>query len=195
MTRYPLARDGVFWTLQGEGTMRGLPMAFVRLAGCSVACPQCDTDYRVAERVTVDEILRRVLAVTPSNGHSIQWVWITGGEPTDHDLAPLIDGLRGIQRAVALATSGVRSTAGLDISHLSVSPHDWATLVQRGGHELKVVPGLNGLRLEDMPTDLRFLDKFIQPLWGADMTPLRDWVLAHPGWRLGDQAHKVWGLR
>lgn len=37
---YLLAPEGVFWTLQGEGALQGTPMAFVRLAGCSVKCKQ-----------------------------------------------------------------------------------------------------------------------------------------------------------
>jgi 7-carboxy-7-deazaguanine synthase len=86
MKTYPLAPDGVFWTLQGEGALQGEPMAFVRLAGCSVGCAQCDTDYRVSRRLTCEEIVEEVRAVVPP-AFVWPWVWITGGEPTDHDLA------------------------------------------------------------------------------------------------------------
>jgi organic radical activating enzyme len=53
-TTYGIAPDGIFWSLQGEAHLRGFQMAFVRLAGCSVGCPQCDTDYSLHERLTVD---------------------------------------------------------------------------------------------------------------------------------------------
>src|SRR4051794_10222123 len=107
--QYPLAPNGIFWTLQGEGAMRGVPMVFIRLAGCSMGCAQCDTDYSVAGRLSVDEILARVLAVQkrPSRTEMPAWVWLTGGEPTDHDLEPLVDGLHTIHCSVALATAGV----------------------------------------------------------------------------------------
>lgn len=86
---YPLARQGVFRTIQGEGVMIGTPMVFVRLAGCNVGCPECDTDYRVHERVDADELTRRVAAVAGNTS----WVWVTGGEPTVHDLPPLLSRL------------------------------------------------------------------------------------------------------
>lgn len=30
--KYPIAPNGIFWTLQGEGALLGVPMRFVRLA-------------------------------------------------------------------------------------------------------------------------------------------------------------------
>lgn len=195
----PLAPNGVFRTLQGEGAMRGLPMTFIRLAGCSVGCPQCDTDYRVAERCSVDEIVHRVVRSLPnqSNYPATKWVWITGGEPTDHDLAPLIGELRKAQMAVALATAGVRATKGLDVSFLSVSPHSLERWVQRSGHELKIVPFLNGMTLEAVKgLDLRFGYKYVQPLWGSQesLDICKSWALNQEGWALTDQGHKTWGL-
>jgi organic radical activating enzyme len=115
--RYALAPRGVFWSLQGEGHLRGQQMAFVRLAGCSVGCAACDTDYSVAERVDLAELVQRVRDVIP-DGARDRWIWITGGEPTDHNLRPLIAALRrGVAGcAIAVATSGRRRV---------VPPVDW----------------------------------------------------------------------
>ena len=44
----------IFWSLQGEGRFTGTPSAFIRLQGCAVGRPWCDTGY--AQRV--DEALR-----------------------------------------------------------------------------------------------------------------------------------------
>ena len=83
--RYPLSSNPIFWTIQGEGHMRGSQMCFIRLAGCSVGCPGCDTDYRKKEMATPEEIAQRADDVTPPEARE-RWAWITGGEPTDHNL-------------------------------------------------------------------------------------------------------------
>lgn len=103
MNRYPLSPNPIFWSIQGEGHLRGFQMAFIRLGGCSVGCPKCDTDYRVISRMDAAHIASAVDSVTPENSRD-RWVWITGGEPTDHDLRPLIGELRARQFSIALAT-------------------------------------------------------------------------------------------
>lgn len=202
---YPLARHGVFWTIQGEGALTGEPMAFVRLAGCSVGCQECDTDYRVFRRVCLEDLVREVQSVTPSSFVK-PWVWLTGGEPTDHDLAPLVDVLQTVGFNVALATSGVRPVRFM-VQWLSVSPHS-AEVAQKNGHELKIIPGLHGLPWEAIEDIGRwsFPYRYIQPLWlpagidedGSVMAGHRqrciEFVRANPGWRLGNQAHKAWGV-
>lgn len=204
MTTYPLAPQGVFRTIQGEGVMLGVPMVFVRFAGCPVGCPQCDTDYTVVERVSLDELARRVAAVAGR----VSWVWLTGGEPTVHDLPPLTDALQRTGFRVALATAGINPVSrGHGIMYprgnpdfVSVSPHRLdASWVQRRGEQLNVVPGLNGLALADLEgIDTEgFAAKFITPLYLAragEIAELAEWVAAHPDWRLGAQAHKTWGL-
>ena len=65
---FRLARQGVFYTVQGEGVMMGTPQVFVRLAGCNVGCPECDTDYRPAQMVTLEELARLIVAAAPPDG-------------------------------------------------------------------------------------------------------------------------------
>ena len=154
MKELPLVRNGIFSTIQGEGDLLGTPMHFIRLAGCSVGCPECDTDYRVSERLSVAEIIERLQRLP-----RLAWVWITGGEPTDHPLGNLIAALHRERYNVALATAGVRTecrdgwkvhveriTNG--VNFLSVSPHfaddRWKL---RTGSQLNAVIGLNGLKL------------------------------------------------
>lgn len=205
---YPLAAQGVFRTVQGEGALLGVPMIFVRLAGCSVNCPGCDTDYRVQERVPVDSLVRRVMG----DDNGTRWVWVTGGEPTLYDLQPLCEKLHQYGYRVALATAGVtegvprgNSVESQGFDFVSVSPHKVdETWKLRRGEQLNVVPGLNGLELEHLAgVDVTgFSHKFITPCW-YDRTDrmehveaCRAWVDAHAaqGWRLGIQAHKAWGV-
>jgi 7-carboxy-7-deazaguanine synthase len=210
---YPLAPQGVFRTIQGEGSLLGTPMVFVRLAGCSVGCDGCDTDYSVASRATAREIAERVAAV----GDKTRWVWITGGEPADHALGELVGELRRALFDVAVATSGAKSEArdgwgirrktGRDdgADFLSVSPHfPPGELTVWQGHQINLVPGLGRLNLADWRgPDNRFWAfpaRWVTPFW-CDRTEralrireCEEFLAARPDFRLGVQAHKVWGV-
>lgn len=75
----------IFPTIQGEGPFAGRPATFVRLAGCNLKCPWCDTDYTAGRRLmSVDKILDTV--VTYGN----KLVVITGGEPFRQPLEELV---------------------------------------------------------------------------------------------------------
>ena len=45
MTMTSLRISELFVSLQGEGTRAGVPCAFIRLAGCNLACAYCDSAY------------------------------------------------------------------------------------------------------------------------------------------------------
>jgi len=183
--------------------MRGSQMCFVRTAGCSVGCPSCDTDYRRQEFATDEQIAARVDQLTPREARE-RWVWITGGEPTDHDLAPLIAALRARHFSIALATSGHRPAA-IAVDWLSVSPHDPAKWVQTSGQEMKIVPGLNGFSIQDFrnahpdeETDFRY--RYVQPLSirkqedPASLRTCLEFVKANPNWSLSRQDHHYWNV-
>lgn len=199
---YPLAPDSVFWTLQGEGHLRGFQMAFVRLAGCSVGCPECDTDYKVSERADESLIVELVRSVTPKESRD-RWVWITGGEPTDHDLKPLVRALRKERYSIALVTSGVRRVIQ-EVDWLSVSPH--GAISQRYGHEVKLVDGLNGLDLEEWneknPDDTTdFMHRYVQPLTidkaesPSSLKRCLSFLRSRPNWSMSRQDHRFWSAK
>ena len=50
----------IFYSLQGEGYHVGTPAVFIRLAGCNLRCPFCDTDHEQGEEMTEEEIVKRV---------------------------------------------------------------------------------------------------------------------------------------
>lgn len=65
----------IFSSFQGEGFWTGHPMTFIRVAGCPVACPFCDTDYINGTPWSIEQIMDEV------NNLGNQRVCITGGEP------------------------------------------------------------------------------------------------------------------
>ena len=74
----------IFYSLQGEGAHSGEAAIFIRLSGCNLRCPFCDTIHEPCNILTEDEIISQIEEY-PAN-----WVVITGGEPTLQPLEALI---------------------------------------------------------------------------------------------------------
>ena len=87
---YPVVET--FHSVQGEGVWSGTAAFFIRLAGCDVGCPWCDTKISWSTKrhpkVTVDELRKQVQAANPA------MIVVTGGEPLMHDLQPLTTALK-----------------------------------------------------------------------------------------------------
>lgn len=197
--KYALAPNGIFWTIQGEGVLSGLPMVFVRLAGCPLNCKGCDTDYSVSEKnVSVEDISRRVGLYQSRATH---WTWVTGGEPAKYELWPLLAALR-LKGKIGLVTSGHFDLGAGSrlIDCLYVSPHSKPDdLKVATGSQINLVPGLNGLRLADWKgyDFSRFGKRYVTPCYG-DSESLKacvEWIRTQDDeWLLGSQAHKQWGI-
>ena len=95
----PTGISEIFSSIQGEGNYVGCRQLFIRLIGCNLDCPYCDTnnlahdksvpcvleptplysgDLTLANPVTLDDILPYIKARLKEPHHSIS---ITGGEP------------------------------------------------------------------------------------------------------------------
>ena len=111
----------LFYSVQGEGLLAGVPSVFVRTSGCNLRCRWCDTPYASSEpegeQQTVEEIVARVREY-PAR-HAV----LTGGEPM---LAKGIEDLsRTLKEAgyhITIETAGTIEPDGIACDLASLSP-------------------------------------------------------------------------
>lgn len=113
----------IFASLQGEGLRQGEPTIFVRLAGCNLRCPFCDTKKAWVEgqEKNIEEIMAKILKEKkkqPSN-----WVCLTGGEPLLQPIEPLIKAIKKAGFYLQIETNGtLRPTVKADWWTVSPKP-------------------------------------------------------------------------
>ncbi len=78
----------IFFSIQGEGKLAGVPSVFIRTSECNLRCTWCDTPYASwkpeGDSISVDAILERIAE------HGTVFVVLTGGEPMiDPDVVEL----------------------------------------------------------------------------------------------------------
>ena len=96
----------IFASIQGEGSRQGQPTLFVRLGGCNLRCPFCDTKYarRGGAALPVGDILGVVGLFRET--YPARWACLTGGEPLLQDIGPLVRGLKAEGLRVQIETNG-----------------------------------------------------------------------------------------
>ena len=183
----------IFASVQGEGPSMGMPVAFMRLSRCNLACVWCDTAYtwhfqgderphrggveydRKANQLSLpeDEVAARIMALGQSR------LVITGGEPLLQApaLGRLLELLPDV--SVEIETNGTtKAPAPLDIriDQFNVSPK----LAHSGNPaELALLPE----RLDAYATDPRAWFKFViaEPADVEEVLALRDRYRFRPG--------------
>ncbi len=101
----------VFYSLQGESSLVGLPTVFVRLTGCPLRCGYCDTAYAFqgGQWQDVSALLQQVA------GFGTRYVTITGGEPLAQPAClALLSALCDQGYQVSLETSGALDICAVD---------------------------------------------------------------------------------
>lgn len=97
-----LSVHSIFHSIQGEGPFCGTPAVFVRLAGCNLQCPLCDTNYTTGRYTsTPANVLASVRELTRKG-----LVVITGGEPFRQQISPLVKTLLDHGYYVQIETNG-----------------------------------------------------------------------------------------
>ena len=206
----------IFYSLQGEGFWTGTPMVFVRLSGCNLRCPFCDTNHAPFTEMTVEEIVNEVVRIdNNANQNNPAWhdcghVCITGGEPLLQLNYDLITALHKHDYSIHVETNGTCPAPEM-LDWVTLSPKEDVSGLRGNGkvvldhaNEVKLV--YNGNMSEerlcywaDFPASWHFL----QPCDTGDpeknRTILRqtiDYILGHGlMWRLSLQTHKLLDIR
>jgi 7-carboxy-7-deazaguanine synthase len=111
----------IFYSIQGEGLLAGVPSIFIRTSGCNLRCHWCDTPYASwkpeGPEMSVEQILRKVEEWNCSH------VVLTGGEPMiAHDLPVLANALKKAGKHITIETAATVAPGGIVCDLASLSP-------------------------------------------------------------------------
>lgn len=204
---YPIHE--MFHSFQGEGVHMGREAFFVRLYGCPVHCPWCDSagtwhpkwvpDH--IKKMTPAEIVAEFRKSIPKPGKWPGMVVITGGEPAIFNLAPMLRAFGDLGVDIHLETSGgFKIQDDHSLNWVTVSPKRWKTPLPAAlarANEFKIIV--------EKPEDIDFYAKYHQgteapvwlhPEWGSRhdrkvIQAICAAVKSGKGYRAGYQIHKL----
>jgi 7-carboxy-7-deazaguanine synthase len=111
----------IFYSIQGEGELTGIPSIFVRTSGCNLRCNWCDTMYASwkpeGSEMSPQEILTEV-AKYPAE-HCV----LTGGEPMiAKDIRTVAQSLRASGKHITIETAATILPGEIACDLASLSP-------------------------------------------------------------------------
>ena len=196
----PVAEE--FYSVQGEGCNTGRAAYFIRLAGCDVRCPFCDskTTWNINNTHSISPVADIAARAAASQCRNVV---ITGGEPLMHNLDALCAALKEHGLSIWLETSGAHPLSGsfdwICVSPKTARPPIDDVLIK--ADELKVVIA--------NANDLAFAEQcaakakqgcalLLQAEWDSKEAAyplIFNYVLQHPAWRISIQTHKILNIR
>jgi len=110
----------IFYSIQGEGMLTGVPSVFVRTSGCNLRCVWCDTPYTSWSPEGTEMAINDILAAIQA--YPAQHAVITGGEPMiAPNIVQLTQGIREQGLHITIETAGTMfHSVACDL--MSISP-------------------------------------------------------------------------
>lgn len=111
----------IFYSIQGEGELLGVPSVFVRFSGCNLRCNWCDTPFASwepeGEQLSIDQILERIAT------HPARHVVLTGGEPMiAPEIRELAAAIKRLGHHITIETAATIPPADIACDLASLSP-------------------------------------------------------------------------
>ena len=111
----------IFYSIQGEGELTGVPSVFVRTSGCNLRCSWCDTPYASwspeGPEMAIEDIVAEV------DKHPTRYVVLTGGEPmVAKGIRDLASRLRAMGKHITIETAATVAPEGIACDLASLSP-------------------------------------------------------------------------
>jgi len=110
-----------FYSVQGEGSLVGVPSVFVRTSGCNLRCTWCDTPYASWQPEGAEMSVEEIVAVVQRE--PTRFVVVTGGEPmVAKGMPELLAQLREAGKHITIETAGTIAPQGVACDLASISP-------------------------------------------------------------------------
>ena len=184
----------IFYSLQGEGRHSGRAAVFIRMSGCNLKCPFCDTDFHSYTEMTAEDIVSYI-----RKWRDCGFIVLTGGEPTLQVDEHLVYALKQEGFFVAMETNGT-GTVAKGVDWITLSPKTCFVehapeLKMQSVNEVKVVfDGIHDPAFYENIDGLHYL----QPCDVGDAVRNREiiaqcveYIKQHPQWSLSLQTHKL----
>src|SRR5476649_334099 len=112
----------IFYSLQGEGELAGIPSVFVRTSGCNLRCGWCDTPYASWEPEGRARSVAQIVQEVSRHG-AAKHVVLTGGEPMiARDIRDLAAELKKLGYHITIETAATVAPEGIECALASLSP-------------------------------------------------------------------------
>jgi organic radical activating enzyme len=186
----------IFYSLQGEGGRQGEASIFIRLSGCNLKCPFCDTDFSGGMDMPVGRILSLI------RDFPCRWIVWTGGEPCLQLTEDILLFFKEKAYLQAIESNGCYRLSGL-LDYTAVSPKGdtaYARSINPQVDEVRlpIEKGDTLPAIESLPAAAFY---FLSPIFTQNQATTQanirycvEQVKLHPQWRLSLQIHKWIGI-
>jgi len=112
----------IFYSIQGEGALTGVPSVFVRTSGCNLRCTWCDTPYASWNPEGEQRSVAQIVAAVESHP-AARHVVLTGGEPMiAKEIRELAAELKATGRHITIETAATVAPGEIACDLASLSP-------------------------------------------------------------------------